>query len=261
MAAARSLGSGAWREADGYVKALPCWAHLPDSDAALALLSARLRTDGLRAYLLRAGGAYASVSLASLAAEFDLSPAAARAAVGRMVIEDGLAGALDAPADCVVMHAAVPTRLQAAVISAAAKAGGLLDLNERAWTLRTGGLRDDEEGGGGGGRGGGGQDGQERRRASRGRGGGPSALGLGVDGRGRGRGRGRGGGGGGGRGARGGGGGGGRGARGGAGRAYGAGLGGVYGDGRESRYTQRRSQQQRFEAMTALGSVPGGRRK
>jgi hypothetical protein len=40
----------------------------------------------------------------------------------------------------------------------------------------------------------------------------------------------------------------------------GAGLGGVYGDGRDARRSQGRSQQQRFEAMTALGSLPASAR-
>ena len=73
-------------------------------------------------------------------------------------------------------------RLQAAGASLAQRAAFLLDLNERALTLRTGGLRDEEgaedgrrrgRGGGRGGGGGGGEDGDDEggeRRGGRGRG-------------------------------------------------------------------------------------------
>lgn len=64
------------------------------------------------------------------------------------MIDEVLAGSWDQPTSTIVMHDTQPTRLQDLCAQFTEKAGVLVDLNERALQMRTGGQRDaDEEGG------------------------------------------------------------------------------------------------------------------
>ena len=65
------------------------------------------------------------------------------------MIEGILSGSWDQPTASIVMHDTQPTKLQDLAAHFTEKAGVLVDLNERALQLRTGGQRggDDEEGG------------------------------------------------------------------------------------------------------------------
>jgi translation initiation factor 3 subunit C len=216
MAATQALLKGHWRVAADALAGLSVWALLPARERVLGQLRARVKEEGLRTYLLTCAAHYEAVSLASLAAMFDLPEAAVHGIVSKMIAGEELRGAHDQPSRCVVMHDVEPSRLQQLASQFADKAAVLLDANERAMELRG-------EGGEGGG---------ERRR------GGGGGRGGWNDGEGGGRGRGRGrrddyggGRGGGGRGGYGGGGGGGGYGGGGGGRGYGGGGGGGRGYG------------------------------
>ena len=64
------------------------------------------------------------------------------------MIDEMLCGSWDQPTSTIVMHETQPTRLQDLCAQFTEKAGVLVDLNERALQLRTGGQREaDEEGG------------------------------------------------------------------------------------------------------------------
>ena len=68
--------------------------------------------------------------------------------VSKMMIDEVLCGSWDQPTSTIVMHETQPTRLQDLCAQFTEKAGVLVDLNERALQLRTGGQREaDEEGG------------------------------------------------------------------------------------------------------------------
>lgn len=102
------------------------------------------------------------------------------------MIDEQLHGSWDQPTGSIMMHHAEPNDLERLALSFANKASTLVELNERALALRTGGLHADEEEGRGG------YDGQAAQtRGGRGRGsrfrGGPHP-GIGMGGRG-GRGR------------------------------------------------------------------------
>ena len=77
--------------------------------------------------------------------------------VSKMMMDEGLQGSWDQPTRTIVMHSAMPTRLQALATEFADKASMLVDLNERALALRTGGLSATDDEGGEGGQGGGGR--------------------------------------------------------------------------------------------------------
>ncbi len=65
--------------------------------------------------------------------------------VSKLMMDDKLHGSWDQPTSTIVMHNAEPSRLQSLAMQFADKAGTMVDLNERALTLRTGGMRDSED--------------------------------------------------------------------------------------------------------------------
>ena len=72
----------------------------------------------------------------------------AHSVVSRMMVEEQLAGSWDQPTRTVVMHNAQPGRLQTLASELSDRAAALVDLNERALQLRTGGPREEDDGAG-----------------------------------------------------------------------------------------------------------------
>lgn len=105
--------------------------------------------------------------------------------VSKMMIAEELHGSWDQPTRTIVMHSLEATKVQSLAAQFADKATIMVELNERAYAFRTGGLRDDDDMGGGGRRGGGGggrrgQDGQWEDEGGQGRRGGRGQGKLGI---------------------------------------------------------------------------------
>lgn len=100
--------------------------------------------------------------------------------VSKMMIAEELHGSWDQPTRTIVMHSLEASKVQSLASQFADKATILVELNERAYAFRTGGLRDDDDVGGGGGRRGGrrGQDGQWEEDGGQGRRRGTGKLGI-----------------------------------------------------------------------------------
>ncbi|KFM24795.1 Eukaryotic translation initiation factor 3 subunit C [Auxenochlorella protothecoides] len=139
IAAVRALSTGDWRKAYGYVSSLACWALMPQREAVLDALRDRFKVEGLRTYLLTYARYYSSLSVAALCEMFDLPERRVHAVVSRLLADEALAGAHDQPTGTVVVRAAEPSRLAALAAGFADRAALLVDLNERALALRTGG--------------------------------------------------------------------------------------------------------------------------
>jgi translation initiation factor 3 subunit C len=105
-----------------------------------------------------------SLSLEQLCAMFELPEKRVYSVVSKMMINEELHGSWDQPTKTIVMHNLEASKVQNLATQFADKATLLVELNERAYAFRTGGLRDDDDVGGGGGGGGG-------RRGGRGGGG------------------------------------------------------------------------------------------
>ena len=67
-----------------------------------------------------------------------------------LILQAALQGSWDQPTATIVMHNAQPRRLQSLALQFAEKAATMVDLNERALVMRTGGMRDTEDEGRGG---------------------------------------------------------------------------------------------------------------
>lgn len=178
MASTMALRCGDWATAYKHVESLSCWDLMDAAAEVKAMLKDRIKVEALRTYLFSYSAQYASLSLAQLCSQFDLPEKKVHGVVSKLMVEEELAGSWDQPTGTIVMHKIEASRLQTLAMAFADKASMIVDLNERALSFRTGGLRDneDEEGEGG------------RRRGRRGEG---EEGGFGAGG-GRGRGRGRG---------------------------------------------------------------------
>jgi len=185
MASTRALRSGDWAGAFKYVEALSCWGLMDGSDEVKAMLKQRIKEEALRTFLFTYSAQYVSLCLDQLCSMFDLPEKKVHGVVSKLMVDEELAGSWDQPTRTIVMHKVEASRLQQLAMSYADKASMIVDLNERALSFRTGGLRENDEDEGDGRRGGGG--GRRGRREEGEEGGG----GFGG-GRGRGRGRGTG---------------------------------------------------------------------
>lgn len=120
------------------------------------------------------------MSLDQLCTMFDMPEKRVYSIVSKMMIAEELHGSWDQPTRTIVMHSLEATKVQSLAAQFADKAVIMVELNERAYAFRTGGLRDDDDMGGGGGRRGGrrGPDGQWEDDGGQGRRRGPGKLGI-----------------------------------------------------------------------------------
>eukprot|EP00951_Prasinocladus_malaysianus_P036880 scaffold391573_cov41-Prasinocladus_malaysianus.AAC.1 len=176
MASTNALRSGDWSEAYRHVESLACWDLMDSSEAVKVMLKQHIKEEALRTYLFTYSAQYASLSLDELCSMFDLPEKRVHGIISKLMVDEELAGSWDQPTRTIVMHKVDATRLQTLAMSFADKASMIVDLNERALSFRTGGLRDndDDEGGGG-----------DRRRGKRGGGEGEEFGGGRTRGRGR----------------------------------------------------------------------------
>ena len=182
MAGAKALMNGDWKTCDTLVRELKAWRRVQKPTELVAMLSQKVKEEGLRTYLLSFGAQYDSLSMKQLADTFELQGQQVHSIVSKMMINEQLHASWDQPTSSIVMHKVEPTRLQYLALQFADKAGELLQLNEMVVERISGGAVGEHERRGGRGRG-------SRRGFSGGRGGGRGGRGRGGRGRGRGRGR------------------------------------------------------------------------
>ncbi|KAK3233301.1 Eukaryotic translation initiation factor 3 subunit C [Cymbomonas tetramitiformis] len=155
MAATRYIQRGSWRKARDMLVGMSIWNLVPQKDSLLEMLSSKIQEESLRTYLFTYSSQYNSLSLDSLCTMFELPEATAHSSISKMMIAEELPGSWDQPTRSIVMHNVEPTRLQQLAMQFSEKALMLVETNERALDLRSGGTassRDREDGEGGGGR-------------------------------------------------------------------------------------------------------------
>lgn len=150
MGATRSLLQGDWQKAFASVRALSCWALMPqvERESVLAQLETQVKRAALTTFLASYASAYSSLSLDSLAERFVLDRKEVQGLISGLLMGEELYGSLDQPTGTVALVDNPMSPLQQLAKVTAEKAGALLDLNERAFTFRSGGQRagDEEEG-------------------------------------------------------------------------------------------------------------------
>jgi translation initiation factor 3 subunit C len=137
--ATRALLVGDWRRCRDTVLALKTWdLLLGDKATVTAMLSRRVQEEGLRVYMLAYGTLYDTVSLARLAAMFELSGNAVQAVLSRMIFTEELAASLDPVAGVVIVQRTDPSRLRALAMQYADKVCLLYPHRDRETDRQTG---------------------------------------------------------------------------------------------------------------------------
>jgi translation initiation factor 3 subunit C len=178
MQACKALQNGDCNACIELIADIKIWKLLPGSEAVKSMLAQRIQEVGLRTYLFSYSAYYESVSLAHLAATFDVQQKQVKAMVSKMIYNDELAASLDPKANVVSFHRLELTKVQQLAATLADKANSMLEQNERLLDAKLGEGKEQRSSGGDRERDGGQAGGRRERR------GGASA-------RGRGRGRGR----------------------------------------------------------------------
>lgn len=139
MQATMAMFRGEWSIAVKLVRDLTVWALIPEMESVLDMVVARIKEETLRTYLFTFATHYASLSHDQLCEMFDLDVKKVHSIVSKMIIGEELHGSWDQPTRSIVMHNVEPTRLQHLATTFSDKLSTLLEANERAFDVRTGG--------------------------------------------------------------------------------------------------------------------------
>lgn len=149
-AATRALLQGDWRSCQRNVQDLPCWGLLREGEKEHIeqLLQREIKRVALKTYLLCCSQMYMALELDQLATMFDLTEQTVAGVIGSMIANEELAGSLDSSSKTVVLSQHARGPLHEVAKATLEKVSVVVDLNERAYTYRSGGLRtgDDEDG-------------------------------------------------------------------------------------------------------------------
>lgn len=154
IAAAKALMKGEWQKCCDEILSMKVWNRLPQKDAVMELLVAKIKEEGLRTYLFTYSPHYDSLSLDELCSIFKLEKNVVHSLVSKMMINEELHASWDQPTNAIVMNQVEPTRLQALALQFAEKAHTFVENNEKLLDFRTGGygFKYDKENKRGGGR-------------------------------------------------------------------------------------------------------------
>jgi translation initiation factor 3 subunit C len=141
MASTLALLRGDWERASSLIRSLSVWDLLPVSskEDMLQIMDERIKRESLKAYLLSQCAHYRSLSLSTLAESFELEQDAVYATVSRMIVGNELHATLDQPSEALVLEHVKPSRLQSLSVAYADKLGVLVEQNEKAADIKTGG--------------------------------------------------------------------------------------------------------------------------
>lgn len=147
MSATRALLKGDWKKCSDLLSALNVWQLIPgedSSDAIKEMLEEKVKTEGLRTYILKFSNQYDSLSLSQLCNMFSLSKNTVHSVISKMMINRELYASWDQPTDTIVLKKVEPSHLQILALQFAEKAAGLVEANERLLDAKSGtyGFRD-----------------------------------------------------------------------------------------------------------------------
>ncbi|CDK29659.1 unnamed protein product [Kuraishia capsulata CBS 1993] len=132
MDASVALQKGDWLKASDLLNSIKIWGLLKNQDSVKAMLREKLQVEGLRTYLFTCKSYYEKLSIASLAAKFELPERKVNAVISKMIYSEEINAALDQKAGCIVFIQGVEiTKLQELALTLADKAVQMAERNER----------------------------------------------------------------------------------------------------------------------------------
>ena len=168
MTATYALSQGDWKKCATVISALTVWNLLPQKEEVLAMLTEKVKEHALKIYLTIYGPHYSSIAVDQLCKMFEVGEGTVQTIVSRLIISEDIHGSWHQPTQTIVMRSNNnTTKLQKLALRCVASAGILVESNEKALALRTGSLREREDGGKQGRGDWEGKDGDKRRRGKR----------------------------------------------------------------------------------------------
>lgn len=142
VAASKAMRVGNWRACRAFVindkMNAKVWDLFHRADEVRAMIEQKIKEESLRTYLFMYSCVYDSLSLRTLASQFELEFAGVHSIVSKMIISDELAASVDEPNQLIVMHRSEPTRIQALALQLTDKVTQLMEHNDKLWDVKQG---------------------------------------------------------------------------------------------------------------------------
>ncbi|RKP34415.1 eukaryotic translation initiation factor 3 subunit 8 N-terminus-domain-containing protein [Dimargaris cristalligena] len=179
LSASRALAVGDWAKCDQLIRDIRIWDLMSTgSDQIKAMLTDRIKEEGLRTYLFTYAPFYDTMALPTLAAMFSLELSSVYRIISKLIWHEELVASLDRVGELIIFHKIDPSKVQQLSLSFADKVVNLVESNEKLFDQKvTSQNKDenDEEDESAGGKGG--RDGKHRGDQRGGRGGGRGGRG------------------------------------------------------------------------------------
>lgn len=148
MQASKALMNGDWNASAQLLIQMEVWDLVPGENAAAkiaAMLTSKIKLEGLRTYLFAFSAQYDSLSLQQLCGMFEMTKNEVHCVVSKMMINRELYASWDQPTETIVLRKVEPTPLQVMALQFAEKAAILVEANERLLDSQSGsyGYKDD----------------------------------------------------------------------------------------------------------------------
>ena len=150
MTGTYALSQGDWKRCAEVISKLGVWDLLPQKAEVLEMLTSKIKEEALRIYVTTFGPHYSSIAVDQLCKMFDVSENTVQTIVSRLIISEDIHGSWHQPTQTIVMRSSSSntTKLQKLALRCVSSAQILVESNEKALALRTGSLREREDGGG-----------------------------------------------------------------------------------------------------------------
>jgi len=143
VAASKAMRVGNWKACRDYVinekMNAKVWDLFHQADKVRAMIESKIKEESLRTYLFMYSCVYDSLSLHTLALQFELEYKTVHSFISKMIINGELQASIDEPNQMIVLHRAEPSRIQALALQLSDKVTNLMEHNEKLWDIKQGG--------------------------------------------------------------------------------------------------------------------------
>lgn len=142
VAASRAMKTGDWSACVNFLinekMNSKVWNLMPQAVQVRKMLTDKIKEESLRTYLFTYATVYDAISMATLAAMFELDVKQVYGIISKMIINEELMASLEEPSQTVIMHHTDPSRTQALSLQLVEKIFQLYDQNEKLVQFRFG---------------------------------------------------------------------------------------------------------------------------